>query len=101
MSDSAFSEPVQACDVLIAGAGPSGLLLARLLAQSGVSVLVVDPLRDLSHAAFSSAALPQEAIQHFRLPAQVQAAPWRGWQLLGPGQREAREWLSEQPLGAV
>ena len=101
MSDSAFSEPVQACDVLIAGAGPSGLLLARLLAQSGVSVLVVDPLRDLSHAAFSSAALPLEAVQHFGLPAQVQAASWRGWQLLGPGQRDAREWLSEQPLGAV
>jgi flavin-dependent dehydrogenase len=100
VSDSAAAHWPQSCDVLIAGAGPSGLLLAQLLARSGASVQVVDPLVDLRHAAFSSAALPQEAVEHFRLPAQVQAASWRGWQLFGPGS-DCRQWLSQQPLGAV
>ena len=91
---------LQACDVLIAGAGPAGLLLARLLAQGGVSVLVVDPLRDLRHGAFSSAALPLEAVRHFQLPEQVQAAHWQGWELHGPGEEPYR-WFAEQSLGAV
>ena len=63
-------------------------------------MLVVDPLPDLSQAAFSSAALPQEAVEHFAIPEQVQAASWRGWHLFGPGDH-GREWLSEKPLGAV
>jgi len=63
------SDP-QSVDVLIAGAGPAGLHLARLLAQAGASVQVVDPLLDLRHSAFSSAALPMEAVQEFELPAQ-------------------------------
>ena len=100
MSDSASASLPQSCDVLIAGAGPSGLLLAQLLARSGASVQVVDPLLDLCHGAFSSAALPQEAVEHFGLPDQVQAASWRGWQLFGPGSN-CRQWLSQQPLGAV
>jgi len=100
VSDSASASLPQSCDVLIAGAGPSGLLLAQLLARSGASVQVVDPLLDLCHGAFSSAALPQEAVEHFGLPDQVQAASWRGWQLFGPGSN-CRQWLSQQPLGAV
>jgi len=91
---------VQACDVLIAGAGPAGLLLARLLAEAGASVQVVDPLLDLRQAAFSSAALPLDAVQQFQLPDQVQAAQWRGWQLHGPG-NEPYSWIADHNLGAV
>ena len=98
------------------GAGPSGGELARLLAQAGVDVVLVDRLDDLRHAAFSSAALPLEAVDRFGLPAQVVAARWRGWQLVGPGllprslaedslltnaRNQARQWMAPHPLGAV
>jgi flavin-dependent dehydrogenase len=88
------------CDVLIAGAGPAGLLLGRLLAQAGVDVQVVDPLEDLRQSAFSSAALPLAAVHHFQLPEQVQAAHWSQWQLFGPV-AERRAWVAPEPLGAV
>ena len=87
-------------DVVIAGAGPAGLHLARQLAEAGASVLVADPLVDLRQAAFSSAALPLEAVEHFALPPQVIAAYWSSWQLHGPGDR-VREWQAGRPLGAV
>ncbi|MBV2350929.1 NAD(P)/FAD-dependent oxidoreductase [Synechococcus sp. HK05] len=90
----------QTFEVLIAGAGPAGLLLARRLAQAGVCVAVVDPLLDLHQAAFSSAALPLSAVKEFQLPAQVQAARWHGWQLHGPGDQQ-RQWMADHDLGAV
>ena len=89
------------------GAGPSGGELARLLAQAGVDVVLVDRLSDLGHAAFSSAALPLAALDRFGLPEQVVAARWRGWQLVGPGAlggeigTQARHWTAGQPIGAV
>ena len=89
------------------GAGPSGGELARLLAQAGVDVVLVDRLIDLGQAAFSSAALPLAALDRFGLPEQVVAARWRGWQLVGPGAlggeegTQARQWMAGQPIGAV
>uniref|UniRef100_UPI00404B666E NAD(P)/FAD-dependent oxidoreductase n=2 Tax=Cyanobium sp. TaxID=2164130 RepID=UPI00404B666E len=89
------------------GAGPSGGELARLLAQAGVDVVLVDRLSDLGDAAFSSAALPLSALDRFGLPAQVVAARWRGWQLVGPGAygseegTQGRHWMAAEPLGAV
>jgi len=82
------------------GAGPSGAELARLLAQAGVDVLLVDRLKHLGQAAFSSAALPLEALERFGLPADVVAARWSGWQLVGPGEQR-RLWNADQPLGVV
>ena len=87
-------------DVLIAGAGPSGSRLAQQLAESGASVLVVDALADFSDNAFSSAALPRSAVQHWRLPERVIAARWDQWQLFGPGERQ-RHWAAASPLGVV
>uniref|UniRef100_UPI004047CDA3 NAD(P)/FAD-dependent oxidoreductase n=1 Tax=Cyanobium sp. TaxID=2164130 RepID=UPI004047CDA3 len=89
------------------GAGPSGGELARLLAQAGVDVVLVDRLSDLGDAAFSSAALPLSALDRFGLPAQVVAARWRGLQLVGPGAygseegTQGRHWMAAEPLGAV
>jgi flavin-dependent dehydrogenase len=70
------------------------------LAQAGVDVLLVDRLKHLGQAAFSSAALPLEALERFGLPADVVAARWSGWQLVGPGEQR-RLWNADQPLGAV
>jgi flavin-dependent dehydrogenase len=86
--------------VLVVGAGPAGTELARLLAQAGEEVLLVDRLADLRRSAFSSAALPLESVQEFGLPSSVVAAPWRGWQLLGPD-GQPRSWWADRPLGAV
>lgn len=88
------------CQVLVVGAGPAGGSLAGLLASQGLDVLLIDRLGDLRHAAFSSAALPQSAVERFGLPASVQAAQWRGWQLVGPGDTE-RTWEASESLGAV
>jgi len=91
----------------VVGAGPSGGELARLLAQAGVDVVLIDRLHDLHHAAFSSAALPLAAVDRFGLPKEVVATQWRGWQLVGPGLTDAgsplqvRQWMAEHPLGAV
>ncbi|MFM7269977.1 MAG: NAD(P)/FAD-dependent oxidoreductase [Cyanobium sp.] len=86
--------------VLVVGAGPAGAYLARGLAQRGVSVVLADRLSDLGRAAFSSAAMPLEALDRFGLPASVVAARWSGWELLGPAD-ERRCWMAPQPLGAV
>ena len=88
--------------MLIAGCGPAGAELARLLARRGVHVLVVEALPDLARAAFSSAALPLAALERLEIPAAVVAHRWSGWRLLGPGQAD-RHWQAsdDRPLGAV
>ena len=86
--------------VLVVGAGPAGGDLSRRLALEGVDVLLVDQLTDLSRAAFSSAALPLEALERFGLPASVVAQRWSRWQLHGPGD-SLRQWSGAGPLGAV
>ena len=86
--------------MLVVGAGPAGADLACGLARAGASVALVDRIRHPSQAAFSSAALPLEALQRFGLPAQVVASRWSGWRLIGPAQQQ-RHWQHPQPLGAV
>jgi len=88
------------CRVLVVGAGPAGADLARQLAMADVDVLLVDQLADLSHAAFSSAALPLATMDRFGLPARVAAARWSQWQLIGPGERR-RQWSGSGTLGVV
>lgn len=86
--------------MLVAGAGPAGAELTRLLAQAGVDVILIERLPDLNRAAFSSAALPIEALDRFGLPSSVVAARWSGWELLGPGSSR-RFWGAARPQGAV
>lgn len=88
------------CQVLVVGAGPAGGELARQLAQAGVDVQLVDQLADLTQAAFSSAALPLEAMDRYGLPAELAAARWSRWQLIGPGGAE-HHWHADAPLGVV
>ena len=82
------------------GAGPAGSDLSRQLAASGVEVLLVERLPDLSRAAFSSAALPLAALDDFGLPRRVVAARWRGWELHGPGSSR-RLWQGAGIQGVV
>ena len=88
------------CRVLVVGAGPAGAELCRILARAGIAVVLAERLADLRLAAFSSAAVPLEALDRFGLPASVVAARWRGWELAGPGEQR-RRWVAETPLGAV
>lgn len=87
-------------EVVVVGAGPAGAELARCLAQAGVSVCLIDRLPHMAKAAFSSAALPLASIDRFGLPAELLAARWCGWQLLGPN-GEWHHWQQSQALGAV
>ena len=86
--------------MLVVGAGPAGGDLARRLACHGAEVVLVDQLVDLRRAAFSSAAMPLAAVERFALPASVVASRWRGWRLIGPGERR-RDWQADSPLGVV
>ena len=88
------------CRVLVVGAGPAGGDLARQLAAHGEDVLLVERLPDLRRAAFSSAALPLDALDRFGLPASVVAHRWSGWELLGPGE-SCRRWQGGRPQGVV
>jgi len=84
----------------VVGAGPSGASLATALARAGLEVVLIDRLSDLRSAAFSSAALPLAAVRRFRLPQQLVAARWSGWQLVGPDDHQ-RRWRAAEPQGAV
>ena len=86
--------------MLVVGAGPAGADLARQLAAYGVDVLLAERLPDLRRAAFSSAALPLDALDRFGLPASVVAHRWSGWELLGPGEAR-RRWQGGSPQGVV
>jgi flavin-dependent dehydrogenase len=62
--------------------------------------VLVERLPDLRRAAFSSAALPLDALDRFGLPASVVAQRWSGWELLGPGEAR-RSWPGGRPQGVV
>ena len=86
--------------MLVVGAGPAGSDLTRQLAAHGEDVVLVERLPDLRRAAFSSAALPLDALDRFGLPASVVAHRWSGWELLGPGEAR-RRWQGGRPQGVV
>ncbi len=88
------------CRVLVVGAGPAGADLTRQLAANGEDVVLVERLPDLRRAAFSSAALPLDALDRFGLPSSVVAHRWSGWELLGPGEAR-RRWQGARPQGVV
>ena len=88
------------CEVLVVGAGPAGADLAAQIAQAGVDVILVDQLGDLCRAAFSSAAMPLEAVERFGIPATAVAAHWSRWRILGPA-TAMRNWPAGHPLGVV
>jgi flavin-dependent dehydrogenase len=69
---------VQTVDVLVVGAGLAGLHTARLLAQQGLDVLVVDRRRSLSAGIRTTGIFVRRTLDDFDLPDH----------LLGPGVRD-------------
>ena len=86
--------------VLIVGAGPSGARLAIRLARAGAEVTLVDRLIDPETHAYSSGALPLEAVARLGLPAETIASTWQGWQLHDPSGL-VHQWWSAEDLGVV
>ena len=86
--------------VLIVGAGPSGARLAIQLARAGAEVTLVDRLADPHRHAYSSGALPLEAVLRLGLPDNAIAATWQGWQLHDPSGL-VHQWWSSGDLGVV
>ena len=86
--------------VLIVGAGPSGARLAIRLARAGAEVTLVDRLIDPESHAYSSGALPLEAVLRLGLPDEAIAATWQGWQLHDPSGL-VHQWWSDDDLGVV
>ena len=86
--------------VLIVGAGPSGARLAIQLARSGAEVTLVDRLHDPETHAYSSGALPLEAVSRLGLPDETIASTWKGWQLHDPSGL-VHQWWAADDLGVV
>ena len=86
--------------VLIVGAGPSGARLAIQLARAGAQVTLVDRLADPHRHAYSSGALPLDALRRLGLPDDAIAATWQGWQLHDPSGL-VHQWWSASDLGVV
>jgi len=86
-------------DVVIAGAGPAGGHLARLLAGQGRSVLLVDAIPDWHHNPFSSAGLPLEALDRWGLPHGLVKARWKGLEIVSTAERGS--WAGDRDRGAV
>ena len=78
--------------VVIAGAGPTGLALALLLARSGIEVTLLEARNNLGGLFRGEALMPSglEALQHlglWPLPASVIHRPLAGWSF----------WLEQRP----
>ena len=62
----------------MAGAGPAGARLAQRLASQGIAVTLVERLREANQNAFSSAAIPIQAVSDLCIPAEAIASHWNG-----------------------
>ena len=86
--------------VLVAGAGPAGARLAIRLAQAGERVMLVDPLTDPHHNAYSSAAVPMRDALQLEIPDDCWGSRWNGWQLFDP-EGWTHQWWADESLGVV
>ncbi len=86
--------------LLVAGAGPAGSRLAERVAQQGIPVVLVDPLKAAEQNIFSSAAVPIEALTDLNIPDEAVSSYWHGWQLVDP-QGRSHQWFAARDLGVV
>ena len=90
---------MQEFDVVIVGAGPAGGHCARLLAQSGQRVLLVEQAQSFDVNSFSSAGAPLDILKSFNLPERLVGQFWRNITIVTTNLNEA--WRSPAPLGVV
>jgi len=86
--------------ILIAGAGPAGSRLAELLAINGISVTLVERLKNPEQNAFSSAVVPFSALKNELIPLESVSTYWKKWQIYDPS-NNFHQWISDNKLGAV
>lgn len=86
-------------DVVIVGAGPAGCQSARLLAQAGYQVLLVEQHKNFDRNNFSSAATPLETLAQFNLPESVVGSFWQKITIVTSNINHS--WDSPEHLGAV
>lgn len=86
-------------DVVIVGAGPAGCQSARLLAQAGYQVLLVEQHENFDRNNFSSAATPIETLAQFNLPELVVGSFWQKITIITSNINHS--WDSPEQLGVV
>lgn len=77
-------------DVVVVGAGLSGLRMARLLADSGLTVLLADRKTDLGRGVHTTGIFVRRTLTSFRLPPECLGPPVRGVTLYSPARRPLR-----------
>ncbi|MBU2600948.1 MAG: NAD(P)/FAD-dependent oxidoreductase [Actinobacteria bacterium] len=74
-------------DVVVVGAGLSGLRMARLLAESGLSVLLADRKTDLGRGVHTTGIFVRRTLASFRLPPECLGPAVRHVTLYSPARR--------------
>ncbi len=77
-------------DVVVIGAGLSGLRMARLLAESGLAVLLTDRKTDLGQGVHTTGVFVRRTLGSFRLPPECLGPPVRHVSLYSPARRPLR-----------
>ncbi|MHB0979936.1 MAG: FAD-dependent monooxygenase [Thermoleophilia bacterium] len=77
-------------DVVVVGAGLSGLRMSRLLAESGLSVLLADRKTELGRGVHTTGIFTRRTLTSFRLPPECLGPPVRHVTLYSPARRPLR-----------
>ena len=86
-------------DVVVVGAGPAGGQMARSIARSGYTVLLVEQHEDFSKNDFSSAATLLGTLEQFALPESIVGSFWN--KLVAVTSNTKQVWGAPETLGAV
>lgn len=86
-------------DVLVVGAGPAGGQCARVLAQKGYAVLLVEQQPNFEKNNFSSAGTILSVLKDFKLPESVVGSEWKCLNIVTSARHF--KWVSEEVQGVV
>jgi flavin-dependent dehydrogenase len=86
-------------DVVVIGAGPAGGHCARLLAQAGYKILLIEKFKDFNKNSFSSGGTPSETLKQFNLPNTVVGSFWHKLVIVTSNKKGV--WESETTQGSI